>query len=376
MTEYRFALPHEEADILDFINLVFSQAYRPHDFRRFLPKVYAHSGFSALHAVAVENGRIRGTAGLLPLKLRLGSETLRIGYIGSVSAHPYDRGAGHMRGCMALLLRRAQEEGLDVLALGGQRQRYGYYGFAPGGYQLQFTITRDNARHALADISAPFALREITAGDEAFLAKILQLQARKPAACMREKETLFDTLCSWQAQPYALLDAETQEFRGVLCAAGDYIHELLLENEADLPRALKAWLQAREKATISVADWERERIALLRGIAESYQWSDAFKMRVLRWPETLEKLLRFKQSYRPLPPGQRIIEIEGAGRFRIAVTEAGAAVSPAQAPAQRTLSPQAATQLLFSAGALALEDDPLLRAWLPLPLSLCSLDKF
>ena len=32
--------------------------------------------------------------------------------------------------------------------------------------------------------------------------------------------------------------------------------------------------------------------------------------------------------------------------------------------------------LFGGTGALALEDDPLLRAWLPLPLSLGSLDKF
>ena len=38
MAEYRFALPAEEADILDFINFVFSQAYRPHDFKRFCPR--------------------------------------------------------------------------------------------------------------------------------------------------------------------------------------------------------------------------------------------------------------------------------------------------------------------------------------------------
>ena len=376
MAEYRFALPAEEADILDFINFVFSKAYRPHDFKRFLPKVYTHPGFSALHAVAVENGHVRGTAGLLPLTLRTGSETLRVGYIGSVSAHPYDRGAGHMRGCMELLLRRAREEGLDVLALGGQRQRYGYYGFAPGGCQMQFTVTRDNARHALAQTPGGLTLREIVPEDETLLSKIHALHKRQIAGCIRARETLFDTLCSWQAQPYALLDAETQEFRGALCAKEDYLHELLLENEADLPRAFKAFLQTHEKAAISVADWERERIAFLRGVAEGYQWSDAFKMQVLRWRETLEKLLQFKHSYRPLVPGQRVIEIEGEGRFQITVTDAGAAVSPTRAPAQRTLPPQAAVQLFFSPGALALEDDPLLRAWLPLPLSLGSLDKF
>ena len=101
MIEYRKALPHEEADILDFINYVFSQAHRPHDFKLLLPKVYAHEGFYRYHYVAVKDGRIRGTVAVLPLEMQvMPGKTLKIGYVGSVSAHPYDKGAGHMKKLM------------------------------------------------------------------------------------------------------------------------------------------------------------------------------------------------------------------------------------------------------------------------------------
>ena len=71
MTEYRLARPQEEADVLDFINMVFSMHSQPHDFAALLPKVYAHPGFARYHYVAVEDGHIRGTVALLPLTLRV-----------------------------------------------------------------------------------------------------------------------------------------------------------------------------------------------------------------------------------------------------------------------------------------------------------------
>ena len=67
MTEYRFARPEEEPQILDLIDLVFSQGSRPHDFRKLLPKVYAHPGFAGFHAVAVRENRIRAVIAMLPL---------------------------------------------------------------------------------------------------------------------------------------------------------------------------------------------------------------------------------------------------------------------------------------------------------------------
>ena len=69
MTEYRFARPEEEPQILDLIDLVFSQGSRPHDFRKLLPKVYAHPGFSAIHALAVADGRIRAAVAVMPMTM-------------------------------------------------------------------------------------------------------------------------------------------------------------------------------------------------------------------------------------------------------------------------------------------------------------------
>ena len=152
MTEYRIARAEEEARLVDFINMVFSMAHCPHDFKTLEPKMYGAPGFAQHHFVAVENGLIRGVVGLMPMTLRVGEKRLKLGYIGSVSAHPYDKGAGHMKHCMALALDAARERGYDLLVLGGQRQRYQYFGFEQGGMSLRFAVNQRNIRHALGHI--------------------------------------------------------------------------------------------------------------------------------------------------------------------------------------------------------------------------------
>lgn len=254
MTEYRLARPEEENDILDFINFVFSQAHRPHDFRALLPKVYAHPGFSQYHVVAVENGRIRGTVALLPLTLRVsGGDTLSVGYIGSVSAHPYDKGAGHMKKLMNLTLENAEKAGYDLLTLGGQRQRYAYFGFERAEMHRTFRLRTPNVRHALRDVDASAVIiREIQAGDEDLIAAAYALSSAQDMTCLRDRARYLDIMHSWCNRLYAVLDAATGAFEGYLNVSDDYIAEMALVREERLPQVLKAWHQAHGDVTVNV----------------------------------------------------------------------------------------------------------------------------
>ncbi len=234
MAEYRRAVPQEEADILDFINMVFSQAHRPHDFARLLPKVYARKGFSRYHYVAVEEGRIRGTVAVLPLELQLEQGcALKVGYIGSVSTHPRDRGAGHMKALMHLAMREAELQGYDLLSLGGRRQRYGYFGFENGGMSLAFSLNRDNIRHAMAEVDeSQVQFRRIVSEEDTALAEMHRLSSHQPMTCVRRRDLYLDTMRSWNGQCYAIEDLHgDRRVTGVLYAQGDDIHELTLSDE-------------------------------------------------------------------------------------------------------------------------------------------------
>ena len=64
MIEYRFAAPEHRADLIDFINYVFSQNSVPHDFKTLIPKVYADGrGYDGIHAIVLDDGRVKGVVG-------------------------------------------------------------------------------------------------------------------------------------------------------------------------------------------------------------------------------------------------------------------------------------------------------------------------
>ena len=70
MNEYRFATPQDMPKVIDFIDLVFSQSARPHDLAQLIPKVYGDGhDYSHIHAIALEDGEIRGCVAVLPCDL-------------------------------------------------------------------------------------------------------------------------------------------------------------------------------------------------------------------------------------------------------------------------------------------------------------------
>ena len=284
MTEYRLARPQEEADVLDFINMVFSMHSQPHDFAALLPKVYAHPGFARYHYVAVEDGHIRGTVALLPLTLRVEENcALKAGYIGSVAVHPYSRGAGHMKALMRMALTDAEAQGYDLLALGGRRQRYAYFGFEKGGQRLTFSLNSDNVRHAMADVDEDAVrIREVTDAQDTVLDDVWQLSRRQMLTCERDRERLLDIFHSWHNALYVLEDARQDgTFLGYLNASGDQICELALLDERRLAETLKAWMRGRAKAGITVLMYQRVRASYLKSIAENYTVTDAHMLRVI-----------------------------------------------------------------------------------------------
>ena len=110
MVEYRKARAEDAADILDFINYVFSQAHRPHDFKKLNPRMYASDyPFWEDHYVAVENGKIRGTLSVTRIE-------------------------------------RERAGGFDLAELNGLRQRYEYFGYTQGDCRLRARITPTNVR--------------------------------------------------------------------------------------------------------------------------------------------------------------------------------------------------------------------------------------
>lgn len=378
MTEYRQALPQEEGDILDLANLTFSLVRHPSDFKALVPKVYSRAGFYRHHVVAVRDGRLKALVGLLPLTLRLNpGNALKVGYVGSVSVHPYARGEGHMKALMQMTLDSAKAQGMDMMVLGGQRQRYNYFNFENAGSVITYTISATNLRHALKDQDVsiyrflPFA--EL---DQEKLDALWCMQSAQMLSGVRPFEDFALYMQTWQGKASAVIQDDI--LLGYLYTNKDSLFEWELQPGGSLLPVLKAFIAQEHLSEIRIRLplHRKEDMRVLSQVAEGYEISDNCMLRVLDWQNTLQKLLAFKASLLPLEDGELVLEVIDKGRWLILVHEGRPQVTPTQLEPSLRLGENAAVQYLFSMQSRFLDDSSLSRNWLPLYFSVPEADAF
>ena len=269
MTDAYWAGPEEKEEIIEFIDYVFSKAHRPHDFASLLPKLYGEHGDGAAHHFVVrEEGKLAATVLVYPVTMRIGERTLTTLGVGSVSTHPQARGRGYMRLLMDAVDVRAKETGAAFAVLGGQRQRYQYFGYDYAGYELHGRFTPDNARHALRTVDA--ADYDVMPMTQVHVPQAAALLERQSCFCARSGEAYLDILRSWNNEPFALRRGGRPVGFGALRQNEGNCHlaELLLEDEADFPAAMKL-LSARYGAlTVCAAPWEKQRARWMSSVCE------------------------------------------------------------------------------------------------------------
>ena len=98
------------------------------------------------HAVIEIDGKIVSHAACVPESLSAGSETtISCGGIGGVATAKPHRGNGHMSALLEFWLDRLDADAVPLTELGGDRQRYGRFGWEPAGRELVYTITPRSA---------------------------------------------------------------------------------------------------------------------------------------------------------------------------------------------------------------------------------------
>jgi predicted N-acetyltransferase YhbS len=385
-TQYSTAEPGDYEELMDFGNYVFSYAHIPTDFPSLLPKLYKREYFmEGIHYIAREDGRIRAALGAYPLRLNILGEILPARGIGMVSVHPYTRSRGYMRTLMAAALADMRRDGVVFSCLGGQRQRYEYFGFSPAGTQIVFECRRANVRHFLGrDPSPAFSLRQLKEGDGE-LEEICRFHQSKAARFERDRGKLFDILSSWKNRVFIL--REENRFAGYLIYhdAENVLTELNLKDPAAAAEALACFLNysgGKNGVSVCAQPWETAKLEALAAFAEDYRISAAYSFAVFDWQPLLSALLRLKsEAGRPaspcaLPEGEAVFRIEGKegseSPFRIAVQDGKARVSPDSGEGATVLSPLQAIRLFFSPlspwASPVLRRNPFLQGILPLPL--------
>lgn len=371
--EYRLSLPSEWDDVVDFANFVFSQAHRPHDFKTLLPKVYADGAPEiARHFVAVRGGRIRAMVADCLQELRLGDRTLRAGMVGTVSVHPYSRGEGHMKKLMAMMIDDAQQSGLDLLILGGQRQRYGYFGFDNFGCTPHYTLTDASVRHGCAGVDASgISFSELTEEKPDEVDFAWALSQRQISAGVRPRAEFLMRMHSWN-QSCRLIRREGEAVGYVMGDAA----EIALTDEALLPAVLKALMADRslKRLELDVMPYEKERTAQIAPIVEGCVLRGEEMVRVLNWERVLDALMRLRARSGRMLDGEAALEIDGE-RLTLRAENNRTAVERGGRSAELVLTGREAVRLLMGMEGALCADARLLN-WLPLPLHISGADTF
>ncbi|HHT07683.1 MAG: GNAT family N-acetyltransferase [Christensenellales bacterium] len=377
MLEYGRATMQEEAALLDFANMVFSLSHEPTDFRALQPVVYDRPGFSKWTQVARENGRILGMVCTPDKVLKAGEGRLRFGYIGTVSAHPYERGRGIMKELMRRTIDAARDEGLDFLVLGGQRQRYQHFGFEDAGAKLSLYLSQGSISHSRNNKSTgDYRFVDISDAQGDDIQQAFDLHQQGQLVCLRQEADFVPILRNWRGR--GILVYEDARLLGYFYLNNNSVDEFAFYPGADIPEMLLAYLQSARSGGVSLSlrPFELKDHPDLFASADSWQLTPPLMVRVFNWQAFLQTLLRFKVSRLPLHGGTRVLDITGEGRFAITVSGSEVRVEATSDPADMTLDPLAAVRLTTLALSSSLYPEQPFFDWFPLPFDIPSADAF
>ena len=369
-------------EALDFLNMVFSMASRPHDFTKALPRMWDRDdAHMSKHLAVIRNGRIRAMLGVYPIPAVIAGRPLMFSTVGNVATHPFDRGKGYMTALLDAAMKGLDDIGADASRLGGLRRRYARYGYEPVGQMYSFALTRHSAalRH-----SAPIGFRMIGPDDASALARCAQLQRKSPMYVERgDARDFYRTLTAWESRPFAAVKGG--ETIGYLVAdgQGDVISEIQADSDEDAADIMTAWLNTdgRRELRAAVESWRAGLIRQLIPICESYSVASPCRFMIRSWDKVTDALIALKAGITPLCDGKVTVGIEGWGSLCLEVHGRGASARRTESEPDFTVTKAQCAHLLFGtaypACVCALPDRAasLLGSWLPLPLSWCTLDR-
>ena len=121
---------------LDAIKENYCHTYRPND-----------ASYMAMNKIIKDGNRIIADTGIFSLDLIIENVKLKVADIENVAVDPEYRGKGLMKDLMKFSIQYMEEGKYDISVLGGDRWRYGNYGWENGGRSYSFSINKSSVRH-------------------------------------------------------------------------------------------------------------------------------------------------------------------------------------------------------------------------------------
>ncbi len=381
MMEVVRLLERDYEEATDFLDLVFSKAYAPSDFRKLLPLYYQPNDEKMRCNFAIrEAGRIRAIVGSFPSNVQVGDTVLRLGGIGGVSAHPNDRGKGWMKILMTRCLEEMKSEHMDLSFLTGLRQRYQYFGYEKAGMLLQYQISQTNIKRSgmAMDTESSLCFIPLRKNDSTYIEKAKALYDRQEIRMIRPLADFYLTLLSTHGHPWVAL-RPNGEMIGYLVTDEKRasITEIFAEQETDFGEMIRSWFlqQNIDEAAVFLPPWQVQEARCLSVFAEDYRMINNGNWRIFQWENVISSLLTAKGVLSCLQEGSLNIDIVGYGTLRINVTDGHAVCARTSEHPDLLWDPLHATQIMLGhlphmfITEIPKHLQPLIESWFPLPLS-------
>lgn len=143
------------------------------------------------HAVITVDGAVVSHAVGAPVEFTAGPATVPARGIAGVATHPDHRGNGYMTRLMEFWIDRAREDGIPLLELEGDRQRYRRFGWDNAGREFRFAVTPRSHPAAEANPDGVRAYRG-TRDDLEFVAAIHDAERYGVRRSLDTYETLLE----------------------------------------------------------------------------------------------------------------------------------------------------------------------------------------
>ena len=295
-----------------------SVVFNDPNFAQLVPALYEPTDRHMGCNLAVRrSGRIAAIVGVFPIDWVVGGTRLKLAGIGGVSVHPDFRGQGLMRLLMDAAMTEIERAGYHAACLGGNRRRYGHWGFEKAGVEAAFVVTANSLEHldrsTLIAGHDPFHIEPAADSD---LPAMHALSCRRPIHCTRASESFPRHLRNWRRQPL-VLHSSGSRVAGYACFDPQDAScvDCCFENDAALRSFLAIQTAAAGRPLRMFVPFIRDQqFAHLEALADDSSLIESGNWRIYDWPAVLGALLRVKHAATPLAPGSCTVRIAEARR--------------------------------------------------------------
>lgn len=325
------------------------------NFLDLLPKLYKEKYNPAHNNLIIkENDKIKAAVGCYPLNEVAANRNLKIMGIGNVAVAKDCRGKGYMKELLNAALEIMKNENYDYSLLGGQRQRYGYFGYEPVGCAYSFGVGKSNIKHTAGkDAKSAFTAREITENDTEIIKRIKKINEAGPAYTVRTEEMMIDILNSWRSVPYAAFKGD--EFKGYFVADRyrKFVREIRSEKTEDMLDLIMCAMETTEQSEVNfcLPVFDTENCEYVSKICGNSSIQNTDMLNILNFDRFIEAFLTVKAERLNLCGGTLTLLIHGCKRDEnISVTVEGKNVSVSQTQAQPDIELEHREAIAFLAG--------------------------